>query len=88
MNAVSGGNLKLRLEASASGLDRFVVCAEGVRAVVSWEEHEDALPKRAVLVGAWHHPLAAPISHTVVGSGALCKVLIALCAVHCFCGNW
>lgn len=52
MNSESGGNLKLRLEASTSGLgilwqDQFVACAEGVQAVVSWEEHTGCSAKES-----------------------------------------
>lgn len=68
MSAVSGGNLKLGLKASISGLDIlwqdwFVVCTGSVQAVIPleddacpWREHScrtGALPKGAVLVGTY-----------------------------------
>lgn len=82
MNVVSGGNLKLRLEASASGLDmlwqdQFVVCAEGVRPVFFWEEHAGCPAKESCAPWCLVHLLhRAGFRCFVQGHG--CSVVCAL----------
>lgn len=90
MTVVSAGSVKLRLETSTSGLDilrqeQFAVCAEGLWAVVSWEE--DTLPRRAglVVLGIVHSEL--PLPHRA-GSDALCEAVSALWSMCCCCGRW